>query len=398
MTMKRKQAPLRPLSIVTFLNFAARGLTSPFISLYLISVGFTGTQIGIVLSLSAALRLFLPPLLNTIADRTGLHRRFFYGLVAGNATATLSLSITAFSQVLLGANVILRDSLDAPTASLLTQLTITRLDQLKQDIYGKIRAWGSVGWAVTTFGSGLIFAAGGYFGLFLVAALLNYSSLILWQKIPASTLSEPLDKTKNDERAPLQRPRGFYILMVSWFMFFIGMSSIGGFVFPFFQQELGASNAMIGILSGIGAIAEVPYMMVVDRMMRRLNIRWTMMIGMLGMASIWTIYTFLPSAIWIVPLMFIRGAFYTFQYVANTLIISRISHPANAATNLTIAQVTVPALAQLLFAPIAGIIFDMYGARVLLRLVSLVAVLAVLLLVAFRKTLAATPTTSTATL
>ena len=39
---------LRPVAAVTFLNYAARGLTFPFISLYLVAVGFSGVQIGIV--------------------------------------------------------------------------------------------------------------------------------------------------------------------------------------------------------------------------------------------------------------------------------------------------------------------------------------------------------------
>ncbi|MEL6526472.1 MAG: hypothetical protein AAFQ07_12270, partial [Chloroflexota bacterium] len=65
-----------------------------------------------------------------------------------------------------------------------------------------------------------------------------------------------------------------------------------------------------------------------------------------------------------------------------------------AATNQALSQVTVPALAQLISAPIAGYIFDLYGPRVLLRLVAVMAIFAILILISFRRTMAATPTES----
>ena len=392
--VQREQTSLRSLSAVTFLNYAARGFTFPFISLYLLSIGFSGTQIGIVLSASAALRLVIPPLLNAFADRTNRHRQLFYGLVAGNAAATVGLVLTSFSMWLVGAMVVLRDSLDMPSASLLSQLTITRLREQGRDIYGRIRAWGSLGWAVTTMVSGPVLALGGYFLLFVMAGSLNLASLIFSRSLPEQTTDVSEEKGKRE--TPLKRPRGFFVLMAGWFLFYIGMSAIGGFMYPYFQQELGASNAMIGVLASVAALAEIPSMMVIDRMMKRVNIRVTLMLGMLGMASLWIAFSMLQGALLLIPLMIIRGTFYTFQNVANTLMVSRISHPVNAATNQALAQVTVPALAQLITAPIAGLVFDIYGARVLLRLVALMAIFAVLVLLAFRRTLAATPTENNA--
>lgn len=399
--LKRKNDTLRPLSAVTFLNYAARGFTFPFISLYLLSQGFSGTQIGLVLSASAAVRLIVPPLLNMLADRTGRHRQLFYGLVTGNALATIGLVLTSFSQVALGAMVVVRDSLDMPSASLLSQLSITKLRQTKRDIYGQIRAWGSLGWASTTMISGLIFAFGGYALLFVMAAVLNLFSLIFARHLPQSTTDEDNDiiKIKNDEYPiALHRPLGFYILMAAWFLFFIGMSAFGGFAYPYFQQELGTSNLMIGVLASVAALAEIPAMILFDRLVRRVNIRLTMVIGILGMAGVWTAFTLLQSASLLIPLMIIRGTFYTFQTVSNTLIVSRISHPVNAATNQAISQVTMPALAQLVSAPIAGWIFDLFGARILLQIVSVIAIFAVIILITFRRTLAATPTGSSAKL
>ena len=363
-----KTRSLRPVATVTFLNYAARGLTFPFISLYLVAVGFSGVQIGIVLSVSAALRLVVPPLLNAAADRLGRHRQLYYALVTGNAVATFALVLAAFSQWWLGATVVIRDSLDTPSASLLSQLTITQLEQHGRDIYGRIRAWGSLGWAVTTLLSGLLFGIGGYASLFITAAALNLASLPFARLLPART-TDVIAGSPTESAVQAGRPRGFYVLMLTWFLFYVGMSAVSGFLYVYFQRDLGASNAMIGVLAAVAAIAEIPSMVIIDRLMHRVGSRMTLSMGVLGMAGLWLAFTLLDGPALLLPLMAVRGTFYTFQNVGITLLVSRISHPL------------------LITGPIAGWIFDNVGPRELFQTVALVAFLAVLLMLAFRRSL-----------
>src|SRR5437870_4929048 len=90
-TQRATRSTLRRISGIQFISYAARGLISPFIPLYLISVGFTGTQIGFLGSLSALIQLTSSPLLHTLADRSGRHRRLYYGLLTGNIGALLGM-------------------------------------------------------------------------------------------------------------------------------------------------------------------------------------------------------------------------------------------------------------------------------------------------------------------
>jgi predicted MFS family arabinose efflux permease len=70
-------------------------------------------------------------------------------------------------------------------------------------------------------------------------------------------------------------------------------------------------------------------------------------------------------------------------------LVSRLSHPTNAATNQALVQVTAPGLAILLAGPLNGWVFDHLGARVLLQLVALVGVFAAALLLVIRRPLEA---------
>jgi PPP family 3-phenylpropionic acid transporter len=389
---KASEPSLQPVAAVTLLNYAARGLTFPFVSLFLAAAGFSGTEIGFILSASAALRLIFPPLVHTIADRLDAHRKLFYGLTVGNSIATAGL-VAVTSNVGLGATVVIRDSLDMPSASLLSQLTITKLNQLDLNIYGRMRAWGSFGWAVTTLVSGAIFSLGGYALLFIAAAVLNLLSLPFARTLPEHT-SETMQHDEQVRTASVRRKPGFYVLMASGLLFYIGVNTIAGFSNIYFQEELGASTALIGVLASVAALAEIPSMIVIDSLLKRLQIRMALYIGMLGLAGIWFAFALLEGTALLIPLMMIRGTFYTFHNVATTLLVSRISHPANVSTNQAIAQVTVPAIATLLTGSISGWIFDNMGARTLFQIISLVAVLSVLILIAGRRTLARTPGTS----
>lgn len=381
------RANFRRIAGITFLTFAARGLTIPFLNLYLVSIGFTGTQIGILITISAFIQLIIPPALHALADQTGQHRRLYKGLLAGNALASFGLVAGAANPLLLGGAYFVRDSSDGPGAALLSQLTITWLEQRKQTIYGRLRAWGSFGWAVTTLVSGRISAIGGYPLLFLITGTINLILLPLVKVLPPRTVERHQQNV-----VTYARPFAFYILMASLFFFAFGNNAITAFSFIYFKQSLGASNDFIGIVSSISALSEIPSMMFIDWLLRRVNMRTTLAIGMLGQAVLWVFYTLLVGPNFLIILIAFRGTFFTFYNVSATLLVSRISHPANAATNQAIAQVTVPSLAFLVAGSINGWMFDNLGPHILFKIAALMASLGALLLMAARHSIAAQDT------
>jgi PPP family 3-phenylpropionic acid transporter len=366
------------IAAITFMTYGARGLVMPFLNLYLVSVGFSGTDIGVLISLSALAQLFVTPFLNAQADRHKQHRRLFRGQLIANINMTLGL-IAVGNPLLLRAVYIGRDLSDGPSAALLSQLTLTWLEQRDHSTYGRLRGWGSLGWAVTTFVSGRLFALGGYALLFICAALCNSVSLLLTRVLPKHTSELHVAAVS----AP-PRPRGFYLLMVSYFLFFIGMNSFSAFSYIYFRQDLGASPDMIGLLVSVAALSEIPAMMLIDRLLRRVDLRVTLLIGSLGLGGLWLAFAAAQGTALLIPLMLVRGTFYTLQTVSLTLLVARLSHPSNAATNQALSQVTIPALAVLLSGGAAGWLFDHVGARALFSAAALTALLASMVIVVAR--------------
>jgi PPP family 3-phenylpropionic acid transporter len=371
------------VAALQMMTFAARGFTLPFINLYLVSVGFTGTQIGLLVSVSALVQLLLTPALNTWADRRQRHRGLYRSLLGSNAAATAGL-ILSTNPLWLAGTVIARDSSDLPAATLLSQLTITWLGEKQRGLFGRIRAWGSFGWAVTTLISGRIFALGGYPLLFLLTAVINLLIIPFAKVLPEHTLHR-----HKSEHTP--RQARFYILMASLFLYYVGFTAFNNFNYIYFKQALGASNEMIGVIVSLSAVAEIPVMLNIDRLLRRTSTLTTLMIGFVGLSGLWLLITLLPDSRLLIPIMMVRGLFFTMQNVSMTLLVAQISSPRNVATNQAIAQVTMLGLTVLLTGPITGWLFDHAGGQVLFQIAALMPLFASILLLATRRQFVTSP-------
>lgn len=349
---------IRTLGLLSFINFAALGLVAPYLNIYLREIGMSGTAIGFLVSLGALLELLMNPVVNAWADRTRSHRLVHRWQIALVSIAQLILAVFQFPLIVGGAF-----TLNAITTrgmlEMLSQLTITRLDQLKRDIFGKVRLWGSVGWAVATVISGGIIAIGSYPLAFLTSGLLRLSSLPLTSALPVATDRD--DDDESDVNAP--RNPAIFILMISQFLFFTGLNAYGNFLWIHMREGLGIAPEQIGFHAAIFAIAEFAPMLFIDRFISSWGIRKVLIFGMLSMSIEFLLFAFVPNVPLLIALQLARGLGFTAFTVGITIIIARVSKPVNVATNRALITVTMPALAMLLTSPLAGWIYDAYGAR-----------------------------------
>lgn len=374
------QKSLAPLAGIQLFSFAARGLIQPFLNLYLIAQGFTGTELGFLLSASALMQLFIIPALSMMADRTGRHRRLYYIFLFASTMAVLAY-VAPFGKLWLVAAFLLYSATDPLTATLAAQLTITWLEQRGFAIFGRIRSFGSLGWALTLFFSGRIIAVGGYQLTLFVAGIINLLSLPLIRVLPERTTEKRTQQTTTT----VARTRGFYILMVVLFIYYLGQSAMFNFSMIFFTQTLGASNEYVGQLYAVAALIEIPFMIGMDWLIRRINIRYIFIVGLGGMGFLAFSYATMVGTTLLLPLLILRSLFFTLWSITLFLLISRISNPLNIATNQALAQATLVSLAGALSSPVSGWIFDNFGTRPLFVIAGCVISIAVVILLVFQR-------------
>jgi MFS family permease len=131
------------------LAFGSGGVIKPFLNLYLVEVGLTGTQIGIMQGWTALVAIFVTPLIGLLADRTQRHR-FVLGLVAFTKGISAPLMPLSNAWLWLTTTVSLRVISAGAHDAILNRLTLTRLKQNHSQKLGSVRFWGSLSFAATS--------------------------------------------------------------------------------------------------------------------------------------------------------------------------------------------------------------------------------------------------------
>lgn len=372
--------PSTPMQVLIYLaTYAGRGFYAPFISLYLLSVGFTPTEIGLLTGVSALVRLMVTPWVNSVADSRGAHRTLLGWMIGVTGVSTLATVGLLFKPWQMGM-FLARDATDVPGAALMSQLTITSHKENGASMYGKLRAMGSLGWGIATITAGWFISIGGYALLMALSGLINLL-MLPWLKVFPPRTAERASKVEK----PPKRHKAFWLLMASNLCFYIGMNALIVFMWAYFKDYLGADDATVGFLAALLGIAEIPWMVVMNRIYRRVPVRVALMVGIAGQAVFFFALATMTHSSAMVAWALIRGLFYALQNISLTVMVSQISHPLNAATNQAIAWVTVPGIAAVLMGPISGWMYDNGHARELFVISGVIALVGSLLLLLGRQ-------------
>ena len=340
-----------------FLTFAAIGMAWPYINLYLVDLGFSGTLIGTLASAGAVFSLVLTPLLNSLADKLLLHRRLLMIYLGGFA---LSLIIFASSrvQIVVIFGFLLMKVTVSPSIALGTQMTMTQLLRQGKAILGQMRSFAALGFTVASLLAGAMYAAGGYPLLFGSGAILVLVSIQMSTVFP----DKPKRKTQDARGAKTARNRGFYVLILSQFLIFMGVQNAFQFMFIHFSQNLGVATADIGLWAALLAAVEIPFFLLLDTLMPRVRMRTAYIVSALGMAVFLLLLGQVQTTLALALLLVFRGFAWPAIHLSSYTLVAEISHPRNVATNQAIMQVTMPAVALLLTGSFFGWTFDHLGA------------------------------------
>jgi len=366
------------LMALMFFSSVGRGLAAPYVNLYLNESGVSGTVIGTILGIAALVELTFSPFLNNLADK---HKRHRLLLMAQYATYGLGMMLLAMADqvILLGIMVVLIELGKRSAIVLSLQLTLIRLEQMNRDILGRVRSFNAMGFSLVNIFQGGIFLAAGYLGMFVISGFFTIGSIFFTRVLPRQATTRKQDKTL----APRQRK--FYFMVLIQVFVMLGLRAGFAFWLIHFRENLGIYTEHMGILVTVWALAEVPFFILFDSLVRRFDVRITYMMGAIGMGVMWFLVSIVPSPGWLIPILIFRGLVFALLNLSVLILISRISDPRNVATNQSLLQITVPGLAMLFGGPIIGWIWDNYSAPIFFGLCMLLMVSgALMMLVVYR--------------
>ncbi len=384
MISKRQvRRPLRPATIGSaYYGFfwPMVAMYAPYLNVYLLELGFSGTQIGVLAAVFPLFALVVAPTLSALADRRGWRLRLLQISLAGWAAVLLVYPfLTSFTAFLL--LVIVESTMRSPSLPIADGV-IARMATRHRLNFGDMRLWGSFGFAAVSILSGMVWQQVGYRTMFLAAAVAMLPALFISRKLEEGELA-----VTNGRRSILflAQDKGLVILYVSAFL--LGMAMFSTFIFGgVFISQLGGSETHIGLLFGLSALTEVPIMRRSGAIIRWLQGPQTLLLAMFTLAIALLGFALAWSPIVLIIAGAVKGVGYGLLIVVMVQLLNERAPEGWNSTAQSVFQAAFLGLAPLLTSALSGYIYDVWGGDLLFGLMTAVICLSiVLLLLAMRQ-------------
>ena len=382
--------------MVTALGVAL-GVFYPFISVILADRGFTPAEIGLVFSLGAVGFTIAVPTWGHLADvRMGRARTLqLCAIGAGAAVAGLLLPAPPLVIVALLIVFWLFESSWQPLADAVT------VNALRGRDYARVRLFTSFGFAVSAIASGFLFDAVGYWPaplLFALASLAMAASALFLPDVERADLAAhrrrvaqaaapPREGAREPaQAAPVVRrlnlgsagvalrvaPRLVAVLLAA-ILLHVGI--ISGFTFlPLRIEALGGSPADVALSAGLSATAEIPAMLVMGAVARRLGLRTVFVVSALIYAACIASWTVIEIPLVIVGTRMITGLAFSGVIVGIVMTIAEILPRDLQGTGQSLYQTSAFGIGAVVANVLGGVLYGSFGHEALFGVGAVLAV------------------------
>lgn len=302
-----------------FLYFGAFASLMPFFVLYYQSLGYTGTQIGLLTGIPPIITLVCAPLGASLADATHRHRLIIgLGLIVALAVSILLPLVYGFIMVF--GLIIVFNIFMAPVAPLGDSATMAMLGEQKA-MYGRVRMGGTFGWGIFALISGVLVDRFGLELAFRMFAGLMLVNVLISQQLTFGPVGA--SSSGNGGMLSLLRNRHWFIFLSNGFLGGVGTFTVAAFLYPY-MAELGATETTMGVASMIATLTELPVFFFGHRLVKRFGARRLYMIalGLIGFRSLLYTFASAPGAVLFIqafsgtvfPAMWVAGVAYAYEH------------------------------------------------------------------------------------
>lgn len=356
---------LRRTRFYYFLFYAGTGFMSPFLNLFYLQQGLSGTQIGWITSLGALVTLLAAPFWTQRNASWGNPRRMLQLFLMLTAVAYFLLSQ---QYVFLGIALVnvFRALVSAGISPLSDSLALSITKAVRAG-FGSIRVWGSFGWVVFVPLSGWLVERTSLKTSLVGAGVLTiFAALLLFSIRPdyfaARKVPDQAPSTFQKVITSLRTNRT--MLGVATLIAIIGIANSGvGQFETIYLRQLGASDSLIGIAGMLSAIVELPCMLWADRLVTRYGSVFMLLTAMLIYVGLRITVLLVPAIATIMLTRAMQGFAFSFYTVALARAIGEQSAPHETRTVMALYTITLTNLVSIVGSPLTGAAFDLIGAR-----------------------------------
>ena len=339
---------------------------SSYFNIYLDQLGFTKTMIGTVTGVASLAAMLFQPAAGMLMDRSASRTRIMQLLILMTAVLyPLLLANNAFLYVLAVYTVYFISNRLQHTVN--TALSVQFAEESGRD-YGPIRMMGAVGYTcmmwVVSFVAG---TENGVVKTFWVYSALCVGTILLMFPLPPMPGRNQGRGGSRVSPFSLLKDRNV-VRLICFHTLIATANSIGQTYFPIYvASDMGAGNSLYGAMVAVGAMLEIPFLFLTDRIIRRLGLRKTILALGLLVALRWGNAYFAAGAF---QLFLTQGMNFVIivEGVAIAILINRQVRPEVKTVAQTLVA-TIQGLAGILVSSfLGGILADSFGIRPLFLL------------------------------
>jgi PPP family 3-phenylpropionic acid transporter len=262
-----------------------------FYNVFLEDNNFTGAQIGIINALFQSSLFIVVPLWGLVADKKGIRPTMRWVFIT---TAVLILFLGKIQIfILLVLYILMISVFYHPMGPLTDALAV---EYSKTDVsynYGKLRFWGSLGWALASVIGGYLFIFVPLDFMFPLSAVF-FISAVLFLKIPVK--GKVIYKSHIQPISPrfIMKNKPLLVLIIILTIYGVACAPIYSFINLYFT-ELKASNKIIGYAYAIQAFSELPFFIIGEWLMKRIGSKKIILISLFVMVIRMLLYGIFPS-------------------------------------------------------------------------------------------------------
>lgn len=366
----RKKNLIVLMSLQFFFFYGSMGFVQPYLSLQFYNIGMNGVKIGLLSIISSLLTFIISPFISIIYNNSFKRRLFtqllvlisglFYFLIGEVFSFWFVLIFISMSRIS-GSTII------PITENLAYNISISGKKE-GGSRFGFIRQFGSLGYAL----SALI--GGWMLDLYQIKInfLLNFSFMIfvmgLIQFLPESVFNFPKtshdiqEKLRSVELLKIITSNRYLLIIITALAFFNLSSGINQFE-AIFMSQLGIGEIIIGLAITITALSEIPFMLWADDLVVKFGVSKILLF-------VFVFEFILRFSVYIFPLrwvLFTTRIMHSVSFsLLTVLIVSLINQQVSnkySTSALTLINVTIFGIFNMIGSGISGLIFDIYSAH-----------------------------------
>ena len=283
-----------------FLFYFTLGSSLPYFSQFFVNLDISGSNIGLIFASSSFLSMIFQPFIGYLNDRLKKYRELLSLMVILSSISLISMTFTSnyISILILYSIYFITMFCEMPLMDTVSLRT--------HHPFGKIRLWGSIGFAVGAIVSGKVIEFFGLTSFLYLATVLGILTVITILKLPIEKNSDTIAHEKMDLKKLFSNKKYLIFILVS--ALFLGTNNGNNSYFGVYYKEIGGGIALLGTTIFLMTFSEVPFMSISNKLIAKKGVEFVVTLSVFFLVVRWGIYFFFPNPKIITGTFFFQGA------------------------------------------------------------------------------------------